>query len=94
MTATTGRVQFHARVASNVLAIVERELRLGAAQAARHAAGLARLGYADEADLATAIRQGAADEHLADVSAFCRATVADKLAVANPGYAGYGSRSP
>ena len=35
--ATTGRVRFHARVASKVLAMIERELRLGPAHAAAHA---------------------------------------------------------
>jgi aminoglycoside phosphotransferase (APT) family kinase protein len=88
MGATSGRVQFHARVASNVLGVVERELRLGPAHAARHAAGLAGLGYADEAAVAAAIRDGSADDHLADVAAFCRATVRDKLDVANPRYVG------
>lgn len=88
MAATTGRLQFHARVAVNVLAIVERELRDGPPQAERHRAGLAELGYADDAALAAAIRDGQVDDRLAEVTAFVRATVADKLAVANPHYAG------
>jgi len=81
---TTGRVQFHTRVAANVVAMVERELRLGPGQAARHAEGLGRLGFADDAGLAAAIRDGALDAHLAEVAAFVRATVVDKLEVANP----------
>ena len=52
MAAADGRLQFHARVAVNVLAIVERELALGAAQAAAHRARLAAFGVADEAELA------------------------------------------
>jgi hypothetical protein len=88
MAATSDRVQFHTRVAINVLAIVERELRQGEAQAARHAAGLARLGFTDESALAAAIRDGSADDRLAEVAAFVRATVGDKLDVAHPGYAG------
>jgi hypothetical protein len=36
---TEGRLQFHARVTANVLAIVQRELELGPAQAARYALG-------------------------------------------------------
>jgi hypothetical protein len=36
LTGTTGRLQFHTRVAINVLAMVERELELGAAQAVAH----------------------------------------------------------
>ncbi|MBV8160038.1 MAG: hypothetical protein JO265_03845, partial [Acidimicrobiia bacterium] len=52
MAATEGRVQFHARVAVNALRMVERELALGARQAADHQASLRRLGVADEAALA------------------------------------------
>ena len=40
MAATEGRVQFHARVAARVLAIVERELRFGGALEAAHGARL------------------------------------------------------
>jgi len=84
LAATTGRVQFHSRVAANVVAMVERELRLGPAQAARHAEGLRRLGFADAAGLAAAIRDGRADARLAEVATFVRTTVVDKLEVANP----------
>jgi hypothetical protein len=79
-------VRFHARVAANVLAMVERELALGGAQAARHAADLASLGMGSEAELAAAIRSGALDGRLAEVVAVVRRTVAAKLAVAHPGY--------
>jgi len=87
LAATAGRVQFLVRVAANVIAIVERELAAGAEQAGRHAAGLARLGFASDAELAVAIRSGALDDRLGEAAAFVRATVADKLAVANPAYA-------
>ena len=86
MTSTEGRVQFHARVAVNVLGMVEREITEGAAQAAAHADGLARLGVADEAALAAAIRDGSLDERLDEVRAFVRDTVEAKLRVANPKY--------
>jgi len=86
MTSTEGRVQFHTRVAVNVLGMVQRELTDGPAQAAAHAAGLARLGVADEAALATAIRDGALDDRLDEVRAFVRETVEAKLSVANPKY--------
>jgi len=86
--ATTGRVRFHTRVAVNVLAMVERELRLGPDQQRAHQAGLARLGFADEGRLAAAVRAGDVDDRLAEVAAFVRATVRDKLAVANPGQLG------
>jgi Domain of unknown function (DUF6285) len=88
MAATTGRVQFHTRVAVNVLAMVERELRLGPGQAARHAAGLAHLGFGDDAELSAAIRAGAVDDRIAEVVRFVRETVADKVEVANPAYVG------
>jgi hypothetical protein len=84
--ATEGRVRFHVRVAANVVGIVARELALGPAQAAAHAARLAHLGVADEAELAAAIRSGALDDRTEEVRAAVRATVADKLAVANPRY--------
>lgn len=88
MAATEGRVRFHARVAGRVLAQVERELALGPGQEVAHADRLAALGVADEAELAAAIRSGALDDRYDEVAAAIRATVADKLAVANPGYAG------
>ncbi len=86
MAATEGRVRFHARVAGRVLAIVERELAAGDGAARAHAARLAALGVADDVELAAAIRSGALDDRWAEVAAAVRATVADKLAVANPGY--------
>jgi uncharacterized protein DUF6285 len=88
MAATTGRVQFHTRVAINVLGIVERELRLGPEQGARHRAGLDRLGFDDDAALARAIRDGGVEDRIGEVEAFVRATVRDKLDVANPRYSG------
>jgi hypothetical protein len=86
---TEGRVQFHVRVAANVIAMVVRELTLGPEQATAHAARLARFGVADEAELAAAIRSGALDDRMAEVRAAVRDSVADKLAVANPGYMGH-----
>jgi Domain of unknown function (DUF6285) len=86
--ATTGRVHFHARVATNVLKVVERELALGPAQAVAHAERLAALGFADDAELCAAIRRGDLDDRWAEVRTAVAASVADKLAVANPGYAG------
>jgi Domain of unknown function (DUF6285) len=84
--ATEGRVRFHARVAANVCAIVERELAFGPAQAEAAAARLAGLGVADDAALAAAIRAGDLDDRYAEVAAAVRETVRDKLVVANPRY--------
>jgi hypothetical protein len=86
LTSTSGRVQFHTRVAVNVLAMVERELLVGHAQAAAHEARLAQLGCADEAELADRIRNGELDDRLPEVRDLVWATVRDKLEVANPKY--------
>jgi ketosteroid isomerase-like protein len=89
--ATSGQVNFHARVAANVLHMVEREL-LGADTAPDKAPdtvadGLARLGFADEVELAAAIRAGQLDDKQHDVTTFLRTLVGQRLAVAHPGYA-------
>ena len=86
--ATEGRLQFHARVAVNVLAMVERELAAGAQQAAAHEQRLAQLGCADDAELAARIRHGELDDRLPEVRDLVWASVRDKLAVANPKYLG------
>jgi hypothetical protein len=88
-----GRVAFHARVAANVLGIVERELRLGseldAAERDRLAALLGHDGDLDDltAELAHRIREGSLDDRRAAVVEHLRASVQAKLAVANPRYA-------
>jgi aminoglycoside phosphotransferase (APT) family kinase protein len=81
---TDGRVSFHARVAANVLAMVERQLVLGPAQEERHREGLRRLGAGSDADLARAISAGDHDARTAEVDAVLAAAVHDKLTVANP----------
>jgi hypothetical protein len=82
--ATTGQVNFHARVAANVLRTVERELLDTGDGEAR--AALAELGFGDEAALAAAIRAGELDGRAADVTACLRTLVRHRLAVAHPGY--------
>jgi aminoglycoside phosphotransferase (APT) family kinase protein len=84
MGATTGRVQFHARVAANVLAMVERELRAGVGPPGDHRRRLAALGFADDAGLAEAIRSGAVTAAAAASSVWL--DVLAKVQVANPGY--------
>ena len=86
MPATDGRLKFHARVAMNVLAMVERELAMGDQQEADHVDRLATIGVADDAEFAHAIRNGDLDDRLDDVRAILRADVDAKLAVANPKY--------
>jgi hypothetical protein len=82
--ATTGQVNFHTRVAANVLRIVNREL-LDAATAEVGDA-LAGLGFGDERQLAAAIRADALDDRVEDVTACLRTLVGHRLAVAHPGY--------
>ena len=79
-------MRFHARVAANVLGVVERELALGAEQEGARDADLAALGMGSEAEFAAAIRDGRLDARLGEVVAAVRRTVAAKLAVAHPGY--------
>jgi hypothetical protein len=83
---TEGRLRYHLKVAANVLAIVERELRPGAAQAVAHRGRLQRMGFDTDRELATAIRAGTLDDRLAELEPELRETVADKLAVARPDY--------
>ena len=86
MASTEGRVRFHARVAANVLGMVQRELELGPQQTFDHGAALERLGVADEAELAAAIRDGRLDDRRGEVVDVLRQTVRAKLEVANPRY--------
>jgi AcrR family transcriptional regulator len=93
MAATEGQVRFHARVAANVVAMVERELQLAAGQTAVHRAALEALGVGSEDELARAIRAGDLDDRIDEVVAAVRETARARLAVANPGYAGGHSSS-
>ena len=78
-----GPVNFHARVAANVLRIVERELRDESAGDVTDALG--RLGFDDESALAAAIRAGELDDRT-DVLPVLRTLVRHRLAIAHPGY--------
>lgn len=82
--ATSGQVNFHARVAANALRIVEREL-LDESEAESRAA-LADLGFVDEEELATAIRAGELDGRAREVTACLRTLVRRRVAAAHPGY--------
>jgi hypothetical protein len=92
MDATEGRVQFHTRVAVNALGMVERELVDGETYAAaERLRAAALLGFDEEPrvlerELAAAIRSGALDDRLDEVRTHVRATVREKLLVANPAY--------
>jgi hypothetical protein len=82
---TSGRVNFHCRVAANALRIVERELLAGAVDDGV-ADALTRVGYDDEAGLAAAIRAGEFDGAGDLVQSALRALVGRRLAAAHPGY--------
>ena len=83
--AVEGSVNFHARVAANVLRIVERELLDRSAAEVTEALGT--LGFADEAALAEAIRGGLLDDRTAEVLPVLRTIVRHRLDIAHPGYA-------
>ncbi len=72
------------RVAVNALAMVERELVIGAAHRDAHRDRLADLGCADDRELAERIRQGSFDDQAEAVRAVVAASVRAKLEVANP----------
>jgi hypothetical protein len=92
MPATEGRVAFHARVAVNVLGMVERELEVGAAQDVEEQERLVELlgrdGTVRELTevLARGIRDGSLDLPWSEMIESVRGTVRAKLEVANPGY--------
>ena len=82
--ACDGQASFHARVAANVLRIVERELLDETADEVLEA--LEGLGFADEASLARAIRDGQLDDRGDEVMACLRVLVRHRLSIAHPGY--------
>lgn len=82
--ACDGQVGFHARVAANVLRIVERELLDETADSVRESLG--GLGFPDEAALSAAIRRGELDDRGDDVMACLRILVQHRLSIDHPGY--------
>ncbi|ODQ92600.1 DUF6285 domain-containing protein [Mycolicibacterium flavescens] len=79
-----GQVNFHARVAANVLRIVERELT--DTTAAEVFDALAAIGYDDEPALAAAIRAGDLDGRADDLLPVLRTLVRHRLDINHPGY--------
>jgi hypothetical protein len=75
---------FHLRVALNALAMVRRELRAGGDES-EHRSRLGTLGYAKDAELATALRAGEVSvEQMPAVRACLLADAEARLRVANP----------
>ena len=90
-----GRRAFQLRVALRAMGMVARELERADEHAALRAAALARLGVADERELAASIRSGALGGREREVRAGLRGLVRAKLEVANPSYLeGGGTRNP
>ncbi|MFL6206784.1 MAG: phosphotransferase family protein [Acidimicrobiales bacterium] len=81
---TEGRLAFHARVATNALRMLEREVALEPGLSEAHAARLGALGCTSDAELAARIRTGALDDRYDEVRTLVAASVHDKLLVANP----------
>jgi aminoglycoside phosphotransferase (APT) family kinase protein len=81
-----GRPAFETRVTMRALGMIRRELIHADEHAARRTAALAALGAGSEAELATAIRQGALDGREDELCGALRTLVAAKLDVANPRY--------
>jgi len=81
-----GRTRFQARVAANVLAMVERELADAGVAIDAHRARLAALGLDGDEALCAAIDAGAFDDRLDDLADVLVPAVTAKVAVANPAY--------
>ena len=86
MPAVQGRLNFHTRVAINMLAMVEREAALGDQQRVEHEKRLKSIGAADDVELARRIRNGEFDDSLEEVMLTLKDSIRDKLLVANPKY--------
>ncbi|HVN84789.1 MAG TPA: phosphotransferase family protein [Candidatus Binatia bacterium] len=95
MSGTTGRTNFHARVASNALDIVLRELELGPAHRAREQERLAHiLGHAGDLEtlrweLVRRLRDGSMPLDRRGLAEHLRQTVVTQVAIDQPQYSGY-----
>ena len=84
------RLGFQMRVAANSLAILEREARLGPAAEVRETARLVKLLGHDgtladlNRELTRQLREGKCDVRDTELMAHLEATIADKIAIANP----------
>ncbi len=81
-----GRLQFHTRVAMNILDLVGREIALGPEQEKEHRATLDELGMNSDSELAAAIRGGSFDSELGRLLEVLRPSIENKLKVSNPRY--------
>ncbi len=79
---TDGATRFHARVAANVLAIVERQLRADPSVIEEYEKGRAALGFDSDQALVAHLRAGGHDDPA--VARLLRTAVAARLRVDNP----------
>ena len=86
MPSTEGSLSFHARVASNVIAMVERELVLGPHQDQQRATSLREFGVGSERELAASIRSGGFSENRVALLELLADGVLSSLLVARPTY--------
>lgn len=86
MPAVPPSLQFHTRVAMNVIAMVEREIELGPEQFDRYQYIMDSLGVDTDAELAVSIRSGNHDDNLMQLLEALRPIIEDKVRVANPRY--------
>ncbi|HZU72946.1 MAG TPA: phosphotransferase family protein [Acidimicrobiales bacterium] len=86
MSATSGRVRFHARVAANVLGMIEREIAMGPEQASLYRQRLDAAGVGSTGELAAAIRSGRLDWKDPRVTRLLVDMARARLSVANPRY--------
>ena len=82
----TGRVRFHARVAANVLAMIERELRLGPATPPPTPRASPASGSTTTPRWPPPSGPATLDDRWDEVRTAVWSSVRDKLAVAHPGY--------
>jgi hypothetical protein len=82
---TSGQLHHQIRVAINVLAMVERELRDGPMLEHAHRARLALAGVSSDSQLASEIRSGAMDGR-EDVRPLLLADAVDRLTLINPSW--------
>lgn len=81
----SGQLRHQVRVAINVLAMVERELRDGPMLEQAHRARLARAGVSSDSQLAREIRSGAMDGR-EDLRTLLLDDAVDRLTVVNPSW--------
>src|SRR5690625_2417833 len=79
-------LEFHCRIAINILTMVERELDLHGQHSATHRARLEEFGVKTDAELADLISKGRLDGRYNEINAALRTATWDKLSVVNPKY--------